>query len=200
LSIFSLKYRIALVAFVLQVTIFTPLLWFTFTAYRDSDLKQLQTREDVFMGLASQLGRKALLTSEPTDFQLFIVPFCNSPHIKRIVLLDQSGIVVASTTPADLGGQQPPMTPGRNMIWKKSEISNATEQLGTILVHFSRNEMERNTEALVKRGIPIALTGVILSALIGLVLGSLLTRRPKALEFATRQIGEGEREVTVAIS
>jgi len=200
LSIFSLKYRIALVAFVLQVTIFTPLLWFTFTAYRDSDLKQLQTREDVFMGLASQLGRKALLTSEPTDFQLFIVPFCNSPHIKRIVLLDQSGIVVASTTPADLGGQQPPMTPGRNMIWKKSEISNATEQLGTILVHFSRNEMERNTEALVKRGIPIALTGVILSALIGLVLGSLLTRRLKALEFATRQIGEGEMEVTVAIS
>ena len=197
---FSLKYRIALVVFVLQVAIFSPLLWFTFTAYRDADLQQLQTREDVFMRLVSQLGRKALLTAEPTDFQLFIAPFSKDPHIKRIILLNQSGIVVASTAPLDLGGPLPVQKNERNTVWKRSEIANATEQLGAITVHFSRAELDRKVEALVKRGIPIAVTGIILSALVGLGLGSLLTRRLKALEQATRRMGAGDMEVTVAIS
>ena len=157
--------------FILQIAIFTPLLWFTFTAYRDSDLKQLQTREDVFMGLVSQLGRKALLTAEPTDFQLFIAPFSTAPHIKRIVLLNQSGIVVASTVPTDLGGPAPVHTHGSDIVCKSSEIANATEQLGSISVHFSRAEMDKNIEALLKRGVPIALVSVILSALVGLGLG-----------------------------
>ena len=68
----SLKYRIALVVFVLQLAILTPLLWFTFTAYRDAGLKQVQTREDAFLGFASRLGHNALLSSRPADFQLFI--------------------------------------------------------------------------------------------------------------------------------
>jgi len=198
--IISLRYRIALVVFVLQLAIFTPLLWFTFTAYRDADLKQLQTREDVFMGLVSQLGRKALLTGEPNDFQLFITPFSTAPHIKLIMLLNQSGIVVASTTPADIGKLQPPMAVERNAVWKRNDISNATEQLGTIVIHFSRSEIERSVEALLGRGIPIALAGIILSALIGLGLGSLLTRRLKALERATRQMGEGDMEASVDIA
>ncbi|MDD2501363.1 MAG: EAL domain-containing protein [Geobacter sp.] len=197
---FSLKYRIALVVFILQIAIFTPLLWFTFTAYRDSDLKQLQTREDVFMGLVSQLGRKALLTAEPTDFQLFIAPFSTAPHIKRIVLLNQSGIVVASTVPTDLGGPAPVHTHGSDIVCKSSEIANATEQLGSISVHFSRAEMDKNIEALLKRGVPIALVSVILSALVGLGLGSLLTRRLKVLEQATRRMGEGDMGATVEIS
>lgn len=196
----SLKYRIALVVFVLQVAIFSPLLWFTFTAYRDADLQQLQTREDVFMRLVSQLGRKALLTAEPTDFQLFIAPFGKDSHINRIILLNQSGIVVASTAPVDLGGPLPVQKNERNTVWKTSEIANATERLGAITVHFSRAELDKKVETLLKRGIPIAVAGVVLSALVGLGLGSLLTRRLKALEQATRQMGEGDMEVTVAIS
>jgi diguanylate cyclase (GGDEF)-like protein len=200
LTIFSLKYRIALVVFVLQVAILTPLLWFTFTAYRDSDLKQLQTREDVFMGLASQLGRKALLTNDPTDFQLFITPFSTARHIKRIVLLNQSGTVVASTTPTDLGGSPPAIKAERNMVWKQAEIANATEQLGTIVIHFSRAEMDKNVEALLQRGVPIAIAGIILSALIGLGLATLLTRRMETLEQATRLMSEGNVGITVEIS
>ena len=196
----SLKYRIALVVFILQIAIFTPLLWFTFAAYRDSDLKQLETREDVFMGLVSQLGRKALLTAEPTDFQLFIAPFSTAPHIKRIILLNQSGIVVASTVPADLGGLPPVHVHGRDIVCKTSEIANDAEKLGSISVHFSRIEMEQNVKALLLRGVPLAVVGVILSALIGLGLGSLLTRRLKQLEQATRRMSEGEMGVTVEIS
>lgn len=195
----SLKYRIALVVFVLQLAILTPLLWFTFTAYRDAGLKQVQTREDAFLGFASRLGHNALLSSRPADFQLFIAPFANAPHIKRIILLNQSGSIVASTSPTDLGKQQPPLIAEPSAVWKKIQITNATEQLGTIAVHFSRDEMDRNSHALQQRGIPIALAGVILSALVGLGLGSLLTRRLKTLERASRQMGEGDMNVTVEV-
>jgi diguanylate cyclase (GGDEF)-like protein len=198
--IISLRYRIALVVFILQLAIFTPLLWFTFTAYREADLKQLQTREDVFLELISQLGRKALLLGDPTDFQLFITPFISTPHIKRIVLSNQSGTVVASTTPSDLGGPVTALPRQLDCTLKTSEINNATEQLGTINVYFSRAEAEKSVETLVKRGIPIALAGVLLSALTGMALGTLLTRRLKLLEHATRQMSEGNMEVTVAIS
>ena len=198
---FSLKYRIALVAFILQIAVFTPLLWFTFTAYRDSDLKQLETREDVFMGLVSQLGRKALLTTKPADFQLFIAHFSTDDfHIKRIVLLNQSGIVVASTLPADLGGVAPVQLSGRNNIWKTRQIANGAERLGAISINFSRAELDKNVEALLLRGALFALAGVILSALIGLGLGSLLTRRLNALEQATRRMGEGDMDATVEVS
>ena len=88
MKIISLRYRIALVVFILQLAIFTPLLWFTFTANRDADLKQLQAREDVFLSLVSQLGRSALLTGDSSEFQLFITTFAAAPHIKRIVLLE----------------------------------------------------------------------------------------------------------------
>lgn len=189
-----------MVVFVLQIAIFSPLLWFTFATYRDADLKQMQTREDVFMGLVSQLGRKALLTAEPTDFQLFIIPFSRDPHIKRITLLDQSGIVVASSSPTDLGGFLSGQKNERNTVWKTSEIANATERLGAITVNFSRAELSKKTEAMVKWGIPIAVAGVVLSALVGLGLGALLTRRLKVLEQATRQMASGNMEVTVAIS
>jgi diguanylate cyclase (GGDEF)-like protein len=196
----SLKYRIALVVFILQIAIFTPLLWFTFTAYRDADLKQIETREDVFMEFVSQLGRKALLTAEPGDFQLFIAPFSKAPHIKRIILLNRSGIVTASTAPSDLGGPPPVQVAERDTVWKKNVIGNATEQLGTIIIQFSRAEMANNVEALLKRGIPIAVAGIFLSAMIGLGLGSLLTRRLNALEQATRRMGEGDMDATVEIS
>lgn len=186
--------------FVLQLAIFSPLLWFTFTAYRDADLKQLETREDVFMGLVSQLGHKALKTAASADFQLFIAPFSTAPHIKRIMLLNRSGIVVASTVPADLGSPPQNQVVERDTVWKQSVIGTAAEPLGTIAIHFSRAEMINNVETLLKRGIPIAVAGIILSALIGLGLGSLLTRRLNALEQATRRMGEGDMGATVEVS
>ncbi len=200
MKIISLRYRIALVVFILQLAIFTPLLWFTFTANRDADLKQLQAREDVFLSLVSQLGRSALLTGDSSEFQLFITTFAAAPHIKRIVLLNRSGTVVASTTPSDLGGGVPLVAAEHGTVWKQAEITNATEQLGMIKVHFSRGEMDKNLQPLLQRGMPIALAGVVLSALVGMGLGTLLTRRLKTLERASQRMSEGDVGVTVAIS
>lgn len=196
----SIKYRIALVVFVLQVLIFTPLLWLTFSTYREADLKQMQVREEVFLNLITQLGHKALLTGEPSDFQLFITPFTQAPHIRRILMMNQAGVVVASSAPEDIGSQKRVLPQASGAVWKRSEISNATERLGEVAVHFSRAELERNTVALLRRGIPVAIAGVLVSAVVGLILGSLLTRRLKRLEQATRRMGEGNMDVTVQIA
>lgn len=195
----SLKYLISTVVFVLQVCIITPLLWFTFTAYRDADLKQLQTREDTFLSLSSQLARKALLVEDSADFQLFITSFATAYHIRQIMLADQSGTVVASTDPTNIGLPMPLLQSGQKSVWKSADISNAAEQLGAIAIHYSRAEMDESLQALLRRGIPIALAAVIISALVGLGMGHLLTRRLQDLERASRRMGEGEMGVTVAI-
>ena len=195
----SLKYLISTVVFMLQVCIITPLLWFTFTAYRDADLKQLQTREDTFLALSTQIARKALLVEDAADFQLFITSFATAYHIKQIMLTDQSGIVVASTEPTNIGLPMPRLQQEKKSVWKSTDISNAAEQLGTIAIHYSRAEMDKSLQALVGRGIPIALAAVIISALVGLGLGHLLTRRLQDLERASRRMGDGEMGVTVRI-
>lgn len=195
----SIRYRIALAAFLFQLLVLSLQLWHTFSVSREADLNQLVTREEVFLSVISEMGRRALLTNEPADFQLFIASFTKAPHIKQIMLLDQSGRVVASTDPQHLGDRNPAMVGGENLFWKVRKIENATEQLGSIAVCFSRHELVERTQLLLARGIPVALAGILLSALIGLGLGTLLTRRLKKLEQATQRMGAGDMEVTVSI-
>lgn len=195
----SLKYRIALVVFVLQVAIITPLLWFTFTAYHKANLQQLQAREEAFLGLTSQLGRQALLAGKPGDFQRHIIPLTSNAHIQRIMLLNRTGTVVASTTPSDIGTRHPAMPAQQQTIWKTSPLNNSTESLGTIAILFSRTELDKSKVVLLNRGIPVALAAVIISALIGLGMGTLLTGRLQKLERASRRMSEGEVGVTVEI-
>lgn len=195
----SLKYRIALVVFLLQLMVLSLQLWHTFSASREADLNQLVTREEVFLGLISEMGRRALLTNEPEDFQLFIAPFVRAPHLKRIMLCDQSGRVVASSDPQDLGLLKPELTAADYELWKVKKLDNAAETLGSIAVNFSRQELVERTQQLLARGILVVFAGIIVSALIGLGLGILLTRRLKKLELATRRMGEGDMDVEVAI-
>ena len=195
----SLRFRIALVTFLFQLLVLSLLLWHTFSTSREADLNQLVTREEVFTSLMSEMGRSALLTNEPADFQLFISPFVAAPHVKRIMLLDQAGRVVASTTPMDIGVVRPPMQDAGYLLWKTRQIENATERLGSIAINFSRHELAERNRLLLARGIPFAAFSIILSGLIGLGLGTLLTRRLKKLEQATRRMGTGDMEVTVDI-
>lgn len=195
----SLKYRIALVTFLFQLLVLSLQLWHSFNESRDADLNQLITREEVFLEMLSEMGRRALLTDKPEDFQQFITPFIRNSHLKRIMLLDQSGRVLASSNPQDLGQLHPPMTATDYFPWKVKKLDTAAEQLGSIAVNFSRQELAERTQLLLARGIPLVLVGIIVSALVGLGLGTLLTRRLKKLEQATRRMGQGDMEVTVEI-
>jgi diguanylate cyclase (GGDEF)-like protein len=195
----SLKYRIALVTFLFQLLVLSLQLWHTFSTSREADLNQLVAREEVFLDLISEMGRRALLTDEPEDFQLFIAPFVRAPHLKRIMLLDQSGRVVASSDPQDLGLLHPELPAVDHQLWKVKKLDNAAETLGSIAVNFSRHELAQRTQLLLARGIPVVFAGIIVSALVGLGLGTLLTRRLKKLEQATQRMGAGDMEVTVSI-
>lgn len=195
----SLKYRIALVTFLFQLLVLSLQLWHTFSTSREADLNQLIAREDAVLSLMSEMGRRALLTNEPADFQLFITPFATASHVRQIKLTDQAGRVVASTDPHELGTISPTPAIDDHLIWKAKPIANATEQLGTIAVSFSRHELVERTDQLLARGIPVAGAGIFLSALTGLGLGTLLTRRLKKLEQATQRMGAGDMEVTVSI-
>lgn len=185
--------------FILQVLIFAPLLWLTFSAYQKADLNQIQAREELFLNLIAKLGQNALLTGKLADFQLFINPFREAPHIRRILLLNKAGVIIASSTPEDVGLRQAVLEPLPNAIWKQRKLTSAAELLGEVKVLFFRAELAQNTAALLTYGIPAAVAGVLVSAIVGLVLGTLLTGRLKQLEQATRKMSEGDMDVTVQV-
>ncbi|GEM_PF-652766 len=199
MTIISLKYRIALVLFILQLSIISPLLWFTFSSYRNAEMKQMEAREDIFLELIAQFGRKALLTDDSSDFQLFIVPFGKDLHIKNLILLNHNEIIVASINPLELGSAYKTVEFEKHTVWKRQDINNATEQLGSVVIHFSRVDLEKRLEALQMKGLGIIVAGVFISAFVGVGVGSLLTRRLQVLERATREMGEGNMEVSVSV-
>ncbi len=199
MTIISLKYRIALVLFILQLAIISPLLWFTFSSYRNAEMKQMEAREDIFLELITQFGRKALLTEDSSDFQLFIAPFTKDLHIKSLILLNHDQIVVASTNPLELGSAYKSTKDEKRTVWKRKEIDNATEKLGSVVIHFSRIDLEKRLEALQWKGVGIIIAGIFISAIVGVGVGTLLTRRLQVLERATREVGEGNMDVAVSV-
>lgn len=196
---FSLKYRIALVAFLLQLAMFSHLLWQTYSVTRDAELKQLQVREEVFLELLGKVSRNALLISEYSEFQNLVLSFTADPHINQIILMDQHGRVVASNDMHELGTSRPAMDLTPQMAWRSCELSNATERLGILAVRYSRAGFHQGQRAMLMRGIPIAVGGILLSAVVGLGLGSIMTRRLAALERAAQSLGQGASGVTVTI-
>lgn len=195
----SLTYRIALVAFLLQLVMFSYLLWQTYTVTRDAELKQLQAREEMFLDVLGKVSRNALLMSEYSDFQNLVTSFVADPHINRIILMDQHGRVVASSDMQDLGQIRPFMAIVPQMVWRSCELANAAERVGILAVRYSRASFHQGQQAMLMRGIPIAAGGILISALIGLGVGTILTRRLAALERAAQSLEQGASGVTVTI-
>ena len=99
----SLKYRIALVIFVLEAVMLTAVLSFTFVESNKAIRKQQNESQDVIVGFVSELAADSLLTEEYGDIQFYIEQLIKDPSIERILLSDVTNNVVASDLIAEIG-------------------------------------------------------------------------------------------------
>ena len=195
----SLKYRIAVIIFLLEAVMMAFVLGITLTEYRDSSREQAHKNEEVLMQLLADLSRIALFTGEYDELQPYIEHVIDDPRVEQVTLLDDRGTVVVSSDVADVGKPFLPDGSDADEYWLHKPIRNAAGQLGTLAIQISDKPLLAANQRVLDKGIQVALLGMIIIAIIGVFIGFLLTRRLDRLKDAAQRLADGELGVRVDV-
>lgn len=200
MKLYSLRYRIAVTIFVLEAIMMTTVLWLTLSSSFDETRELIDTTDQVILKNLSELGRIALLTDEYSDFQPFLEIAMSDPHTVGVVLTNNENIIYASNQLMRLGEKLPEQFDTENEYWRHVEISNASDVLGKLWIHFSNVRHDAAFKDAILFGISIAIVGMIIIAIVGLVIGILLTRRLDTLGQAAREYTRGNFSARVTVA
>ena len=196
----SLKYRIAVLIFLLEAMMMAFVLSTTLNYYFDANRKLSNGNEVVLLNLLSDLARIALFTAEYDELQPYIEQVVTAPSVERVILLNNDNRVVVSSDVADIGKVDPTLDNENHQFWRTQVISNASGNLGRLAINFSDNAFVAANRKAIDLGISTALAGMIVIAIIGVVIGYLLTRRLETLKNAAQKLADGDLSVNSDIS
>ena len=188
----SLRYRIAATIFVLEAVMMVAVLWATLSSSLESTKKQVAITDQVTLKTLAELGRIALLTDEYNDLQPFLENAVADPHVQRVLLLNEDNIIYASSDVQDFGKPAPAFDNTEQTYWRGLDISNAAGKLGSIWIRFSNAELEAAFTAASRLGIVIALSGMVMIAIAGMLIGKVLTRRLEKLNQTAGEFARGD--------
>ncbi|MDH5444989.1 MAG: ATP-binding protein [Gammaproteobacteria bacterium] len=195
---YSLKYRIALVIFILEACMMASVLGVTLNYSLKKSQQQRVATESVTMELLSNLGRAALFTSEYDEIQTYIEQVVDDPHIETIILTNRRGSVAVSNKLELIGREIPGHTKEHGIDhdenqehWEVKEINNSSGTLGTLAIQFSNKSLFEANREVMSLGITIALSGMILIAIIGITIGHILTRKLEVLKAVANNFSKG---------
>ncbi|MBA4177695.1 MAG: hypothetical protein C0505_14235 [Leptothrix sp. (in: Bacteria)] len=195
----SLRYRIALVIFVLEALMLAGVLGLALTQSRATAIEFNHASQQASFELLSNLSVTALLTGEYSDFQLYLDDVKRQPSVSRIVLADVAGRVVAASRVTDVGLQLAAVLPEQREGWRVEPVASAAGPLGTMAVEFSDAALAAAFKRTRNLALAAALVGVITIALVGLLTGIALTRRLERVTDAVRRFADGDRDVRAAV-
>ena len=194
---FSLKYRIAAIIFLLEAIMMAAVLSTTLNSYFEANTKLANKNETVLANLLSDLARVALLNAEYDELQPYIEEVVTNPAVEKVILLNHNNRIVVSSNLYDIGKQSPSFQNVENHFWRVQEISNASGTLGKLAIHFSHNAFKEANKKAADLGILTALIGMVVIAVIGIVIGFLLTRRLENLTEAASKLADGDLDVAI---
>jgi diguanylate cyclase (GGDEF)-like protein/PAS domain S-box-containing protein len=188
----SLRYRIAATILVLEAVMMVLVLSQTLTLSVQASRNQQSAHEEATLTAASEISRNALLWEEYSELLPYIrsVPYVGG--VTHAFVADQRDVVVASTDLALLGRPIPPLESSNTEFWRTRHIANQNEKLGTLAIRFSNAKLLEAIKGARNFGIWIAVTGMVIIAVIGMLMGFLLTRRLRILASAAQRIAQGE--------
>ena len=193
----SLKYRIAAVIFSLEALMMAVVISTMLSTSLDSYVTQLGDSETALENFLGNLAHVALLTGEYDDLQAYVEQIVEDPHVATVHVTNQRGTVIISTDILALGLPLPPLNNTEDFLWRKRVLYNAANEAGTLAIKFSHAALLQTNRKMQNIGITIAVIGMSIIAIVGLLIGRLLTRRLEALTHAATQIADGNFDTTV---
>jgi PAS domain S-box-containing protein len=192
LSRLSLRYRIALVIFLLEACMLAAVLSVSLSQSHSTAADFNAASQKASLDLLSNLSVTALLTGEYSDYQLYIDDVKKQPSIVRILLVDARERVVASTQVDDVGHKKVEVVKLQEAGWRIQPVDSAAGVLGTLFVQFSDAALTASYYKTRNLALGIAFSGMLIIALVGLATGFALTRRLQHVADAARKFYEGD--------
>ena len=159
--------------------------------------QQRSATEAVMMDLLVDLGRIALFTTEYAELQSYIENVVEDPFIETVILSDRKDNIAVSSNPKLYGlklseySNTASTNDENSMHWTVKEISNSSGVLGTLAVEFSNKSLFEINREVWNLGITIALISMFLIAIIGSLIGHILTRRLEVLKAVAHNFSQG---------
>ncbi|MEW5745773.1 MAG: ATP-binding protein [Nitrospirota bacterium] len=200
MSRISLRYRIALTIFLLELVMIGLVLWQTQRAYTEASQRHFRAQEDIVLSILGDLGRFALITRDYGELQPYVDQVLRDPNVVSVIVADRRGTVVVSTDTALIGQPLKQLHNHENTYWRFRTFASAAGPLGLIAIEFSNKPLLQAYRESQRRGILIASLSMALIALVGVALGFMLTRRLGKLKEASKRVAEGDLDVAVDIS
>jgi len=192
-----LKYRFAATIFVLEILLIAAVLWVTLGYARESVLARYTESEEAMLITLANMTRSALITEDYGELQSFLELSAQDPRIDNILLLDGRETIVVSTIPDLIGDVLPPQVKEKvesdesNHYWRTVTVEGHSNTLGTLAVEICRHALMQIHRDIRNLAFVVAGLGIAASALIGLAIGGVLTRRLQKLANAADNVTEG---------
>lgn len=170
-------------------------LWQSLGYSYDAAQKQKAVSDTALIGAINGFARTALLTEEYGDMAPYFQEILHDPHVTHIMLVDVTGRVVSSTDPAEVGQFNPEQPRAENRYWRVSSITNVAGEIGRLYIAFSNKQLDEAFMKSRQRGIQVALLGMVVIAVIGVVVGILLTRRLNRLAQSAEELALGNQSI-----
>ena len=199
----SLKYRIAVTIFALEIVLIAVVLWITLGHSMDHVREQIARTEEVTMQLLGDLSRAALLTDEYADLQTFIEGTSGTRGFSAVIIGDAAGRVVAATDVALIGSPLPATQDRRASLLAPASTIRGPRQRArrSLAIEFSDFPLVLAYRETRNLGIKIAITGMVAIAVVGL--GDGLRPDPpagRAWPTAADRVAGGDLTVRVEVS
>ena len=204
---FSLKYRIALIIFVLEAIMMTAVLWATLDHSETSTREQFESGERAILSVMSGISHIALQTGKYDELQPYFEDLLEDSRIAQVMLVDARGIIVAGTQAESIGKFPTTLAATETVdaatsvrrTWRTREIRNQEQRLGVLAIEISDAGLREATAESRNLGTSIAVTGMALIALVGLIVGFLLTRRLAIVTDAAHRFAQGETDARAGV-
>ena len=169
----------------------TAVLWQTLSSSLDATRKLHAENDKVMLQLLADLSSTALLTEELADVQLYFQQVLQQPTVKHVLLTDVNDRVVASSNVGDVGNSLPALSDSADRYWRSQPVVSGAGNLGLLAIEFSNEALVAANSKARNLGVTIAIIGMSIILVIGLIVGYALTRRLDLITGAARRFAEG---------
>ncbi len=194
MSRLRLKYRIAVTIFLLEMVMVLCLLWVTLSYSLSTSRAHLDEMHQLIFNLTADLSRTALLTQEFVDLQAEVENVIRLSNASHVVLSDERGRIVSSNIPSEIGSFLSSFSEQENHFWISEDVLSLSGKIGRLSVEFSNEAVAQAFYNARNHAIAVAVAGMGIIALAGMIMGRVLTRRLDILKNTARQITEGRFE------
>lgn len=187
----SLRYRIALTIFVLEAIMVVSVLMITLGYSRNQATEHIRKMDDVTLKLLVFQARSALFSTDYDELQQYTARLSEDPHINRVMISDGSGRIVISSDFNLVGRPVPKLAVRTAHYWRVHPVGN----LGKVYIDFSNAALVEDSQRARRLGFSIALAGMLITALAGLLIGHYLTRKLRILTDAVNRFRHGDTSI-----